>query len=397
MDKNIKALKKMLGKNEDFVFLCSSASAPYSEGESILAYDKVEEVSGNNFELLENKLSNNRDKFDNSWFGYLSYDLKNRLESLRADKDFFISYPKIQFSKFKSVSNFRSESALEGFGDLSIPKVKYLKSNMTKQDYLEKVIKIKRLIRKGDLCQANLTRKFYGEFEGDIKHFDIFLKLSRNSPAPYSAFMKFDDLYIVSSSPELFLKVDSKGRAVTCPIKGSSGKGEEKELSKSVKDRAENLMITDLMRNDFSRSCKTGSVKVEGLFKTSSFKTINHMHSTVKGALKSGDTAFSLTKNCFPPGSMTGTPKIMAMEVCSELEDCKRGIYSGALGYFGGDGSVDLSVVIRTIIIKGDKFEFQVGGAIIYDSDPEKEWQETMIKASAIAKTLGVTKDIKEL
>lgn len=397
MSKYLDILKEASGSGKDFAFLHSSATTPYSDGRSIIATNVSGNISADSFDPLERSLSCDRDKFENAWFGYLSYDLKNKLEDLTQDKDFFINYPLLQFNSFRNVAVFESQNILSGFEPYSVPEISYIKSNMTKDEYLGKLLKIKELISKGDIYQANLTRKFYGEFASEPDAFSIFAKLSQISPAPYSSYMKFGDLHIISSSPELFLKIDEEGNSVTCPIKGSSGKGEKTELESSEKDMAENLMITDLMRNDFSRSCESGSVKVEGLFETSSFETITHMHSTVSGKLKQGEIALSLTKNCFPPGSMTGAPKIMAMEVCSELEKYKRGIYSGALGYFGGDGSAELSVVIRTIIIQGNKFEFQVGGGIVYDSDPEKEWQETMTKAKAIAETLGMFEEIKAL
>jgi para-aminobenzoate synthetase component 1 len=272
---------------------------------------------------------------------------------------------------------------------------------MTKAEYLNKVNKIQDYIKAGDIYQANLTRKFYGEFSVSVDPFNIYCELNRISPAPYSAFLKINDLFIISSSPELFIRVDNDGNAITCPIKGSAAKGQGKELSLSEKDRSENLMITDLMRNDFSRSCIPGSVKVENLFEVSEFENISHMYSTITGKLADKHNSIELIKNCFPPGSMTGTPKIHAIEICSELEKHKRGVYSGALGYFNlaPDAKTisEFSVVIRTILIQGNKFEFQVGGGIVYDSQPEKEWQETMLKAQAISEVLGISNEIKAI
>jgi anthranilate/para-aminobenzoate synthase component I len=218
------------------------------------------------------------------------------------------------------------------------------------------------------------------------------------SPAPYSAILKLDDKFIISSSPERFVHVSSDGKVDTRPIKGSAPRFEDaakdteskRQLQISEKDRAENLMIVDLSRNDISRHCEKGSVKVEGLFEVTSYATVHHMASTVKGRKKQESTTLDLIKGCFPPGSMTGAPKIKAMQLCSELENVKRGVYSGAIGWFGGDGSADLSVVIRTIIIDCDKFEFQVGGAIVADSIAEKEFEESILKAKAMAKALNI-------
>jgi len=184
----------------------------------------------------------------------------------------------------------------------------------------------------------------------------------------------------------------------TRPIKGTSPRFSTKELDEdskkyletSEKERAENLMIVDLMRNDLSRSCVPGSVKVERLFEISSYATLHHMASTVTGHKRDDVATIDLVKQCFPPGSMTGAPKIHAIKWCMEQEHIQRGVYSGALGWFDGDGSCELSVVIRTLVIEGNRFEFQVGGAITADSNAEREWQETMTKARGIMAALGI-------
>lgn len=152
-------------------------------------------------------------------------------------------------------------------------------------------------------------------------------------------------------------------------------------------------MIVDLMRNDLSRSCEIGTVRTESLFDISTYATVHHMASTVTGLRRSDVTPLELVAQCFPPGSMTGAPKIRAMELCSALEPRARGIYSGAIGWFGGDGSVDLSVVIRTLVVQGERFEFQVGGAIVHDSTPEGEWEETLVKARGISLALGIEEE----
>ena len=224
------------------------------------------------------------------------------------------------------------------------------------------------------------------------------MDLCAASPAPYSAYLRLGDYHIVSSTPERFLTLDSQGRAETRPIKGTTPRFADmaqdelsrKALEKSVKDRSENLMIVDLMRNDFGRGSVFGSVEVEDLFQVTSYATLHHMASTVKGQKRHGVSSLDFVKACFPPGSMTGAPKVRAMEICSELERHKRGVYSGAIGWFGGDGSVDLAVVIRTLVLRGTDFEFQVGGAVVADSTPEGEWHETLVKARGIARVLGL-------
>ncbi len=391
-------IKNLISSDKNFALLHTGKFVPYSDKNSFLLSDENDLVRGSDLDVLEKKIKNSRGKY---LFGWLGYGLKNKLEKLPEDKDFFIKNDDVNFSEFSQKENYEPgelQKILSEYsaGNYKKPEVKYVRSDMSKAEYLDKIKTIRGRIERGDVYQANLTRKFYGEFEGDVNAFALFAKLSVLSPAPYSVFYKVGETYIISSSPELFLKVDGEGNAVTCPIKGSARAGAQGELSVSGKDQSENLMITDLMRNDLARACEAGSVKVRGLFETSSFKNISHMHSTIVGKLKEGNTSFDLIKAIFPPGSMTGAPKIQAMKLCSELEGIKRGIYSGILGLINED-ICQFSVVIRTIIIQGNKFEFQVGGGIVYDSSPESEWQETMIKASAMAEVLGVSKEIELL
>ena len=254
---------------------------------------------------------------------------------------------------------------------------------MTDEEYKQKVAVIIEKIRAGELYQANLTRKFYGEIKADP--FELFCKLTEISPAPYSAYIKFGDTHIISASPEKFLSIEN-GVAETCPIKGTlSSSSPAALLALSEKDRAENLMIVDLMRNDLAKTCT--NVRVPKLFEITSYKAYHHMSSTILGDTTASPLEVAL--GCFPPGSMTGAPKISAMKLCSELEGIERGVYSGALGWISGD-ACDLSVVIRTLIIQGNKFEFQVGGGIVADSTPEKELEEIYVKAGPILKALGV-------
>ncbi len=196
----------------------------------------------------------------------------------------------------------------------------------------------------------------------------------------------------------MFLKIDADGRMAARPIKGTAPRhadpaqdeASREALAASGKDRAENLMIVDLMRNDFSRSSIPGSVKAERLFEVTSHTGIHHMASTVTGQKAPGLSTLEAIMHCFPPGSMTGAPKITAMNLCSALEQDARGVYGGAIGWLGGDGSAELSVVIRTLIVSGDRFEFQVGGGIVSDSAPQREWMETMDKSRGILKALGL-------
>lgn len=386
-------------------------SAPGTAGRtSWLALGPQETVTGEHFHLLAPRLSTDLPALENAWFGYLGYPLRHDTELLPHDPPGPIRLPALWMTRFADITRFDRQTknvtramatltaADREAGDRST-EVMELRSNMTKQDYLQHVAAILKQIQAGNLYQANLTRKFFGRFRRAPDAYALFRRLCRASPAPYSAFIKLDeDTHLLSSSPESFLSMNAPGHVVTRPIKGSAPRSSDpaqdnaarEALVASAKDRAENLMIVDLMRNDLSRACTTGSVRVESLFDVTTHATVHHLSSSIAGLRRSDVTPLQLVERCFPPGSMTGAPKIRAMRLCSALEGVERGVYSGALGWFGGDGSCELSVIIRTLILQGDRFEFQVGGGIVADSDPETEWRETMSKASGIAEALGV-------
>jgi anthranilate/para-aminobenzoate synthase component I len=254
------------------------------------------------------------------------------------------------------------------------------------------------MIANGDFYQTNLTRKFLGKI-GFVNKFEIFKKLTELSPASYSAFISFGDAAVISSSPELFLTISKRGKIESHPIKGTAACDPDKSkdteikqvLKNSAKEKAENLMIVDLVRNDLSRVCVPGSVGVRNLFRLESYSAVHHLSSTVFGKMASDKSSWDALIACFPPGSMTGAPKIKAMEVAAEFEKSPRGIYSGAIGYFNFNRKTELSVVIRTIVCQGDSFEFQTGGAITYDSNPKAELAEIYSKASRICAALGVS------
>ena len=348
---------------------------------------------------LEAKTKSLVDLAQGKWFGFLGYGLRTSFEKLEKSPPSSIILPDVLMMKFKNVMVFdhhnkqitrhceRSEAIHDGVRDVDCRAslAMTMHSNMTDNDYLQKVENILDKIRAGDLYQCNLTRKFYGEFKTKPDSLSLFHKLSEISPAPYSAYIRTGNHAIISASPEKFLTVEN-GIATTTPIKGTLSSSEPIEkLANSEKDKAENLMIVDLMRNDLSRSCD--DVKVDKLFEVTSYAKYHHMSSTISGHVRTN--ALDVVKSCFPPGSMTGAPKIQAIKLATELENIERGVYSGAIGYFD-NGNCDLSVVIRTLIIEGNKFEFQVGSGIVADSVPEKELEEIYIKASAIFETLGI-------
>lgn len=396
-----------------WVLLYSGTRTSYSGRYSYLACQLAEKISADNFSVLKDKLGDNSALFDNAWFGLLGYGLKNSLEQLPQDEANWLTLPALVMMRFHTIYQFDHETkTLTCWTDSKeipytqadahmhspLPRVTSLNSPMSETEYLQNAGTVLEHIKRGDLYQANLTRKFIGEFETAPDYFSVFRELCKVSPAPYSAFFRLDDTYILSSSPELFLRADNKGHVETRPIKGTAPRYSDaardaqslQALANSSKDKAENLMITDLMRNDLARTCVAGSIKVEKLFETTSHATIHHMSSTISGQKAPQHTILDVVEACFPPGSMTGAPKIRAMELCSKLEKLERGIYSGALGWFGGDGTCELSVVIRTLVMKGQRFEFQVGGAIVADSTPEKELQEILFKSNGILRCLGL-------
>lgn len=268
-----------------------------------------------------------------------------------------------------------------------------LRSNFSPEEYIKAVQDVREYIAAGDVFQVNLSQRF----EADLRTppHELYKRLRMVNPAPFASYLNFPEVTIVSASPERFLKV--QGDLVeTRPIKGTRPRGREtaederlaQELMHSAKDRAENVMIVDLERNDLGRVCRYGTVKVTELAILETFPTVFHLTSTIVGRLRRGKTNIDLLKATFPGGSITGAPKVRAMEIIDELEPTRRSVYTGSIGYLGFDDDMDISIVIRTFLIKGTKAYFQVGGGIIYDSDPEAEYAETLDKARALVKAL---------
>ncbi|MEK7242301.1 MAG: aminodeoxychorismate synthase component I, partial [Planctomycetota bacterium] len=269
----------------------------------------------------------------------------------------------------------------------------HIKGNFTKRRYLEAVRQAKEYIARGDIYQVNLSQRFQTEL--DCAPHELYLRLREINPAPFSAYLQFGDNVIISSSPERFLKVES-GRVQTCPIKGTRPRGTDpssdqrlmEELLHSTKDNAELTMIVDLERNDLGKVCNYGSVKVLEKKRLEAHPTVFHLVATVGGDLYPKYDLVDLLKATFPGGSVTGAPKIRAMEIIDELEPTSRSVYTGAIGYIGLDGSMDLAIAIRTFLIKGHSASFQAGGGIVADSRPEEEYQETLFKSRALVESL---------
>ncbi len=273
------------------------------------------------------------------------------------------------------------------FADTELP----WESNFDALDYQNQVRKVIEYIHAGDIFQANLSQRFDAELPTGFSPFSHYLRLRDVNAAPFACYMNAGDVNIASASPERFLTV-SDGHVETRPIKGTrprSGNAAmeefyKNELLNSEKDRAENTMIVDLLRNDLSRVCTPESVNVTGLCEIESFARVHHLVSTVTGKLQQDKTPLDLLRACFPGGSITGAPKIRAMEIIEELEPTRRGPYCGSVGYIGFDGSMDSNILIRTLVYQGNYVSFQVGGGIVSDSDADSEYEETFHKADAI-------------
>ena len=344
--------------------------------------------------------------------GFFSYDLKNETEYLTSANSDFLKFPALYFFESEYVLSIADNRVEILAGDaqyitdsicgqriikadkISPPEVK---ARFTKLEFADTVEIIKRHIIRGDIYVTNLCQEFYAE-NAVIEPFNIFNTLNNLSPNPFAAFFKREDQYIMCASPERFL-AKRGSKIISQPIKGTAKRGGnmaedaliEAILKNHPKEQQENVMIVDLVRNDLTKTARNGSVKTTELFGIYKFKHIFQMISTIECDLKDNTALIEAIKNSFPMGSMTGAPKVSAMRLIEKLERTKRGVYSGAIGYFNPDNDFDFNVVIRSILYNaGDKYlSFQAGSAITYHSDAEKEYEECLLKAKAIFEVLG--------
>ncbi len=366
----------------------------FKEGKLCTSLDSVQNIQSENPWEALNKFQ----KTVQDWmFGFLSYDMKNHIENLNSENRVLLKTPELYFFVPGFLAEISLQSGLKVLrgsipqnvpdsiaeGDVSIRS----KKRTPKEWYVQKISAVQKQIKEGAYYEVNLSHPL--EFEFDGKGWDLYQRMKLTGEVPFASYMKLGDTEVCSSSPERFLC--KKGdRVFSQPIKGTISRSHEndeltiKKLSESKKDQAENLMIVDLVRNDLSRVSKKGSVKVKDLFEIQSFKTVHQMVSTVEAIAKGNVSAVDIVQACFPMGSMTGAPKIAAMQAIEEFEDYKRGIYSGSIGYFTPEADFDFSVVIRTAIIQNNTLVYAVGGAITSDSVPEHEWEETLVKARPI-------------
>ena len=266
-------------------------------------------------------------------------------------------------------------------------------SNFTQSGYASAFLAVQNYLQSGDCYQINLAQCFSAKADGDA--FGAYLALRSSSPAPYAAFLSFPHVRILCASPECFVSVQN-GKVMTKPIKGTRPRSSDtqrdyllaEELRNHPKDRAENLMIVDLLRNDMGKNCVPGSVRVPKLFEVESFANVHHLVSTVEGQLAAGSDALDVLRDCFPGGSVTGAPKRRAMQIIEQLEGERRGVYCGAIGYTGFDGNMNSNIAIRTLVHRNDQICCWAGGGIVADSGMAAEYQETLYKASAMLELL---------
>jgi para-aminobenzoate synthetase component 1 len=365
--------------------------------------------NSDNLEALQVFIDNNKGSY---LFGCLSYDLKNEIEELKSENTDLVDFPNFIFWKPKYVVKLNKENYdflqgekteeifdflnyfLEEETDANFHKFNIQFNTRTpKEKYIQTVNKIKSAIQRGDIYELNYCQEFYAENIEINYPLDTYFKLNNISKAPFSGFLQLENQLVFCGSPERYIQ--KKGNnLISQPIKGTAARSADEEedlqnknsLEESQKERAENVMIVDLVRNDFSKIAKKGSVNVDELCKVYSFATVHQMISTVSCEPKDETTFIDIIKASYPMGSMTGAPKVSAMQLIEEFEDFKRGLYSGSIGYISPNGDFDFNVVIRSLIYnrKTKYLSCSVGGAITIQSDAEKEYEECQIKVKKI-------------
>jgi len=401
---------------EDIVWLDSNQYLqPHSSYDSILAVDAFTGIQTdyvNGFQKLKEYQS-----ITNDWiFGYLSYDLKNDTEPLSSQNFDGLNFPDLCFfqpkrlflfkedkltirylnvvsdevdADLKSIETFSLQNNSSHKNDIQI------ESRISKKQYINKVSTLLSHIHRGDIYEANFCQEFYAHAE--INSLETYFKLNKISQPPFATFLKTGDKYLLSSSPERYLKKVGL-EIMSQPIKGTTRRSEHLEedadlktiLESDPKERSENIMIVDLVRNDLSKIAQKGTVNVTELCQIYSFKQVHHMISTVQAKALPTILPVDIIAATFPMGSMTGAPKISAMKIIEALEATKRGLYSGTVGYFTPEGDFDFNVVIRSILYNASKsyVSFSVGSAITSKSTPENEYEECLVKAKAMRSVL---------
>jgi para-aminobenzoate synthetase component 1 len=401
---------------DDIVWLDSNMYLqPHSSYDSILAVDAFTGIQTDSVDGF--KKLNEYQSITNDWiFGYLSYDLKNDTEPLRSQNFDGLDFPDLCFFQPKRLFLFKEDrvtikylnviseeveadlESIETFSFKNNPSHNndiQIESRISKKQYINKVRTLLSHIHRGDIYEANFCQEFYAQ--SDLDPLETYFNLNKISQSPFATFLKTGDKFLLSSSPERYLKKTGL-EIISQPIKGTTRRSEHSEedtnlktiLESDPKERSENIMIVDLVRNDLSKIAQKGTVNVTELCQTYSFKQVHHMISTVQAQALPTFSSVDIIEATFPMGSMTGAPKISAMKIIEALENTKRGLYSGAVGYFTPDGDFDFNVVIRSILYNASKsyVSFSVGSAITSKSTPENEYDECLVKAKAMRSVL---------
>ena len=428
------------------VFLDSAQLREHCGQYSFIAIDPfftlINKNSENNlFQMLEEQLKKyplenhpNLPPFQGGAAGFFSYDLYQYLEKVEAQQLDDMAFPDIAIGLYDLVIAFdhilqkawifssgypeqkKSERIKRATNKINwlvnsinhkikinkLPKVseiiinkKNIETNFTEKQYKKAVRQVIDFILAGDIFEANIAQRFKACLPQNFSSFDLYRRLRLLNPAPFASYIKFQDTVIASASPERFLKVENN-QIEARPIKGTRPRGKTdiedvrlaNALINSEKDRAENSMIVDLLRNDLSRVCQDHSVNVLQLCGLETYPAVHHLVSVITGKLRDKINTIDVLRATFPGGSITGAPKIRAMEIIAEIEPTCRGPYCGSVGYIGFNGNMDTSIIIRSYAIKNNSITFQAGGAVVVDSDPEAEYQEMLTKADILYKTL---------
>jgi len=409
---------KMLNWANQFSIFCFLDNNNYNfdtpDFECLLAAGckySIRASAGNAFEQLKLFSNNNKEEWI---FGHLGYDLKNEIEQLHSDNFDGIQFPDTHFfvPEFvlklhtSQLSIYTTSGAEDIFNAiitteaLSLPAISpvlEIRSRISKNDYMAGVRKLQQHMLRGDCYEVNFCQEFFAE-KAIIDPLELYKKLSSVSPSPFAALYKLEDKYCISASPERYIK-KSGNKIISQPIKGTAkrnladavaDKNNKLQLEKSEKEKSENVMVVDLVRNDLSRVCKEGTVRVEELFGIYSFPQVHQMISTISGEIAEGLDWVDVVKATFPMGSMTGAPKKRVLELIEAYEQTKRGVYSGAIGFISPSGDFDFNVVIRSILYNStnEYLSFQAGSAVTFYSNAEAEYEECLLKAEVIKKIL---------
>ena len=400
----------MLNWANRFNIFCFLDNQDYSiqpqQYECLLAADSARSISPGNLKEVDEFLSYH------SWaFGHLSYELKNAIHHLSSTKEDKVGFPAFFFFEPRFLLQIKgNELLIEGencdgvYKEILQQEIQStfsskisIKQKLTREEYIQKIKKLQQHIVRGDCYEVNFCQEFFAE-DTETDALDLFQKLIVVSPNPFSALYKLDDRYLICASPERFIA--KKGSKIfSQPMKGTAKRelqNEEEderlknELQQSAKERSENVMVVDMVRNDLSKVCVESSVKVDELFGVYTYPQVHQMISTISGELKPGTNFSEVIEATFPMGSMTGAPKYRVMELIDEYEVSARGIFSGSVGYISPGGDFDFNVVIRSMMYNASKkyLSYQLGSGITFYSDPEKEWEECLLKGEAIKKVL---------